>query len=66
MRLATEIAAQFRHVPPQEAAAPIAEHIRRYWEPRMRAQLLEQASHAGEGCDAHVAAAADLLGNTAP
>ncbi|MGQ4598623.1 formate dehydrogenase subunit delta [Nocardia sp. R6R-6] len=65
MRLATEIAAQFRHVPPQEAAATIAEHIRRYWEPRMRAQLLDQVSHEGQACDAHVAAAADLLENTA-
>ncbi|MGQ4615814.1 formate dehydrogenase subunit delta [Nocardia sp. R7R-8] len=66
IRLATEIAAQFRHLPPGEAATPIVEHIRRYWEPRLRAQLLEQAAHAGEECDAHVVAVVDLLRSSTP
>lgn len=61
MRLATEIAAQFRHLSPDEAAATIAGHIDRFWDPRMRAQLLDQVRQAGEQCDAHVAAAARLL-----
>jgi formate dehydrogenase subunit delta len=61
MRLATEIAAQFRHVPPAEAAALVAAHIRRFWDPRMRAQLREQVAEAGAECDAQVAAAAGLL-----
>ncbi|WP_433755754.1 formate dehydrogenase subunit delta [Nocardia sp. CA-135398] len=65
MRLATEIAAQFRHIPPDAAAATIADHIRKFWEPRLRAQLLEQVARAGAGCDPHVAAAADILANSA-
>ncbi|WP_063043359.1 formate dehydrogenase subunit delta [Nocardia pseudovaccinii] len=65
MRLATDIAAQFRHVTPDAAAAVIVEHIRRFWDPRMRAQLLDQVARAGETCDPHVAAAASLLANPA-
>jgi formate dehydrogenase subunit delta len=61
IRLATEIAAQFRHLPRDEAAAVIAGHIRKFWDPRMRAQLVDQVNRAGEDCDAHVAAAAELL-----
>ncbi len=61
MRLATEIAAQLRHLPPDEAAAAIAGHIRKFWDPRMREQLVDQVNRAGEDCDAYVAAAAGLL-----
>jgi formate dehydrogenase subunit delta len=61
MRLATEIAAQFRHVPPDEAAHTIARHIHTFWDPRMREQLKNQVAQAGEGCDALVAAAAGLI-----
>ena len=61
MRLATEIAAQFRHVPPDEAAHTIARHIDTFWDPRMRAQLKNQVAQAGVECDALVAAAAGLI-----
>lgn len=61
MRLATEIAAQFRHISPDDAADRIASHIRTYWDPRMRAQLIDQVSLAGSECDAHVRAAAGHL-----
>ncbi len=60
-RLATEIAAQFGHLPPEEAAEPIAAHIRRFWDPRMRARLINQVTQAGEDCDAHVVAAVGVL-----
>jgi formate dehydrogenase subunit delta len=61
MRLATEIAAQFRHVPPEEAAHTIARHIHTFWDPRMRTQLKDQVAQAGEDCDDLVAAAAGLI-----
>jgi formate dehydrogenase subunit delta len=60
-RLATEIAAQFRHQSPEEAAHTIATHIRKFWDPRMRARLMSQVTQAGEACDAHLAAAVDVL-----
>ena len=60
IRLATEIAAQFRHRPPEEAAADIAAHIRSFWDPRMRSQLLAQVD-AGAVADPLVLAAVQLL-----
>ncbi|MGH3519856.1 MAG: formate dehydrogenase subunit delta [Haloechinothrix sp.] len=61
MRMANDISAQFRHHPIRDAAAAIADHIRKFWDPRMRAQLIEQVAEAGIHCDSHVAAAARLL-----
>jgi hypothetical protein len=40
VRLAANIALQFRPRPPVEAAAAIAEHIPAFWDPRMRRALL--------------------------
>jgi formate dehydrogenase subunit delta len=36
----------------EEAATLMATHLRRYWEPRMRTQIIEHLqSHGGEGLD---------------
>ncbi len=51
IRMANDIAAQFRHRPPAEAAGEVAEHIRLFWEERMRADLLAQVAAAPEGDD---------------
>lgn len=61
LRLATEIAAQFRHIPQEQAAHTIARHIHSFWDPRMRAQLKDQVAQLGPDCDALVAAAAGLI-----
>jgi formate dehydrogenase subunit delta len=45
---------------PEEAAGAVANHLRRYWEPRMRAQMLayyEQRQGAGLSDIAHAAVA---------
>lgn len=52
IRMANDIAAQFHHRPPAEAAEEVAHHIRLFWEPRMRADLLAQVADGGEGGDA--------------
>jgi formate dehydrogenase subunit delta len=62
VRLANDIAAQFRHLPPDEAAADVANHIRRFWDPRMRVALLEVADHQQADLDPGVIAALRLLG----
>ncbi|MEJ1966952.1 MAG: formate dehydrogenase subunit delta [Gammaproteobacteria bacterium] len=37
---------------PEEAALLTATHLRKYWEPRMRIQIIEHLqSHDGEGLD---------------
>jgi formate dehydrogenase subunit delta len=60
VRLVTEIAAQFRHRPQDEAAAEIAAHIRSFWDPRMRSQLLSHVD-AGAVTDPLVLEVARLL-----
>jgi formate dehydrogenase subunit delta len=40
VRLANDVAAQFRHLPHDEAVAGVVTHLRTFWDPRMRAQLL--------------------------
>jgi len=60
-RLALEIAAQFRRLPPEDAAPAIAKHIRTFWDPRMRARLADQVRGAGAGADALLVLAVAIL-----
>ncbi len=61
VRLAYDIAAQFAHLPHDEAVAGIAGHVRSFWDPRMRAQLLEAVDSGDDGVDELVREAAVLL-----
>jgi formate dehydrogenase subunit delta len=61
VRLANEIAEQFGHVPRDEAVARIATHIRSFWDPRMRRQLLAHLDAGGADLDPLAAAAAEQL-----
>ncbi|HEY5185475.1 MAG TPA: formate dehydrogenase subunit alpha [Actinomycetes bacterium] len=51
VRLADDIAAQFGHLPHDEAVARIAGHVRSFWDPRMRARLVAAVAAGGEGID---------------
>jgi formate dehydrogenase subunit delta len=46
---------------PDEAARGVATHLRRYWEPRMRAQIIEYLGAGGEGLSATARAGVELL-----
>ncbi|WP_422770103.1 formate dehydrogenase subunit delta [Plantactinospora sp. WMMC1484] len=61
VRLANEIAVQFQHQAPERAAAAIAEHIRAFWDPRMRAELVHRAEAEPEALDPLALAAARQL-----
>ncbi len=61
VRLADDIAAQFAHLPHDEAVAGIAGHVRSFWDPRMRAQLVAAAAAGGVGLDELVVEAARQL-----
>ena len=61
IRLANEIAIQFHHLPPPEAAAAIANHLRMFWDPRMRAELLTRAETDQSALDPLVLDAVRLL-----
>jgi formate dehydrogenase subunit delta len=59
VKMANEIAAFF-HAEPDQAAAieGVAGHIRRFWDPRMRRELVEWVDeHDGEGLSELAAAA---------
>lgn len=60
VRLAGEIAAQFEHRPVEETAGLIADHIRKFWDPSMRAALQVAVERGAELDPAVVAAAARL------
>ena len=50
IKMANEIAAFFDAETDRElAAANMANHLRRYWEPRMRRQIIEHYRHNGGG-----------------
>jgi formate dehydrogenase subunit delta len=55
--MANQIAANFVSLPEKEAAAAVAEHIRMFWSPRMRAQLCTVATGAESGANPIVVAA---------
>ena len=52
VRMANDISNFFRIQPEDQAVAGTADHIRRYWEPRMRGQMAEHLAHGGAGLNA--------------
>jgi len=61
VRLANDIAAQFRHLPHDDAVTAVAGHLRSFWEPRMRGQLIEAVAAADPDVDPLVADAVRAL-----
>jgi formate dehydrogenase subunit delta len=49
VRMANQIADFFKAQPGNDAVKGAAEHIRRFWDPRMRAKMAEHLAHGGEG-----------------
>jgi formate dehydrogenase subunit delta len=61
VRMLNDIAAQFAHRAPEVAAAAVAGHVRRFWEPRMRTQLLAATLDGAVMLEPVAAAAVTLL-----
>ena len=61
VRLANEIAAQFAHRPPAEAATAIATHLKAVWDPRMKKALIAHVDSGAEDLDPVAALAAQQL-----
>lgn len=61
IRLANNIAAQFGHLPTEQAAGVVADHVKRFWDPRMKIRLNELIGAGTEDLDPVVVAAAALL-----
>lgn len=65
VRMANQIAAFFKPYPLDEAVAGVADHMKKFWEPRMRAAFLAYLEKGGEGLDPIARAAGEMLKNEA-
>jgi formate dehydrogenase subunit delta len=62
VRMANDIGAFFAAEPSREAAAlAVLNHIKRFWDPRMRRQMVEHFRAGGEGLDEPARSAIELL-----
>ncbi len=59
--MANQIGDFFAPYPPQRRAEGIRNHLRTYWDPRMRSDLLAYIDGGGEGIVSHVIEGALLL-----
>jgi formate dehydrogenase subunit delta len=50
---------------PEVAPAEIARHIRRFWDPRMRGQIIAHLEQGGTGLSPEVRRAIEILGTPA-
>ena len=66
VRMANQIATFFHSKPRDEGIAGVAEHINKFWEPRMRRQLFAIIEHGDSGLSPLVLEAAPLIHKPAP
>jgi formate dehydrogenase subunit delta len=59
--MANDIARQFRHLGPEGGSAAVANHITRFWDPRMRRALVALLRDDPSDLDPLVVAAADRI-----
>jgi formate dehydrogenase subunit delta len=58
---ANQISLFFASYPQDEAVAGVADHLKKFWEPRMRRQLIEYIDDGGQGLHPLVAPAVALI-----
>ena len=49
IHMANQIALFFASYPREEALAGVTDHFKKFWEPRMRKQIIEYVAHGGSG-----------------
>lgn len=62
VRMANQVATFFRSQSEATAPALVADHLEKFWEPRMRAAIIAHGRAGGEGLDPITAQAVMLLG----
>ncbi|MGL5817845.1 MAG: formate dehydrogenase subunit delta [Phycicoccus sp.] len=45
VRLGNDLVRNFEHLSPEKAAVELATHIKKFWEPRMRHELMTRVRH---------------------
>jgi formate dehydrogenase subunit delta len=66
VRMANQIAGNFRHLGADDATLALTAHLRTFWAPSMRAELVRHVAAGGPGLDQLVVAAARRLPETIP
>ena len=61
LRMAHQITTFFESYPEEQGVAAIAEHINKFWDPRMRTALLAHLNAGGEGLDPTIVKTAPLI-----
>lgn len=61
VKMANDIANFFRIKPADQAVAGAADHIKKFWDPRMKAKMAEHLAHGGEGLSPLAREAASLV-----
>ena len=64
--MANQIGRFFASQGDHQAAAGIADHLQKYWDPRMRATIADHLAHGGCGLDPLVREAVERLGKERP
>jgi formate dehydrogenase subunit delta len=65
VRMANQIGDYFRTLPEAEATANTADHLRRFWTPKMRGEIIAFANGGGAGLNPVAARAIGLLNEKA-
>ena len=63
--MANQIGKFFASQRDDQAAAGIADHLQKYWDPRMRSTIVDHLAHGGLGLDPLVRDAVEQLGKAA-
>jgi len=66
LRMANQIASFFNGSGPEAAVRDAADHINKFWDPRMRAMLVAHLDKGGEGLDPTIVKAASLVKRPKP
>jgi formate dehydrogenase subunit delta len=61
IRMVNDIVVNLHYLPTEQAAAAVADHVKRFWDPRMKRRLIELVAAESEDLDPVVVAAAALL-----
>jgi formate dehydrogenase subunit delta len=61
VRMANQIGDYFRSLPEDEATAGTADHLKRYWTPKMRGEIIAFAKNDGSGLNPVAARAVAAL-----
>jgi formate dehydrogenase subunit delta len=59
--MANQIGRFFAHLGPERAPEEIADHLRKFWDPRMRREIIAHVAAGGGGLDPLAAAAVARL-----